>query len=1014
PTTWTTTPTHTHHTHTHTPHLPTYPFQHHPYWLTAPSAQDVAAAGLDPAGHPLLSAVAELPDGGTLFTGSLSLTTHPWLSEHVVHEAALLPGAAFVELALHAGAQSGCGLLEELTLEAPLVLPERGALRLQVVLGASDEEGRRTLVVRSRAHTSGEDDAALPWTAHATGALTSTPVAPAVPTTPATPAAWPPPQAQPLDIDDLYARLTDHGLAYGPLFQGLRAAWRQDGAVYAEISLPDGADAAPYGVHPALLDAALHTAFLTNGTDELLADGVLLPFSWGEVALHSRCATVLRARLSASGAGALTLTVSDAEGSPVLTVGSLTTRPVTSEQLAHAVGPRSPLHHLNWRPFALPDAAEPAPSTIEDLRWAVLGQDLAVSGPAWLAGLPAYDGVGAWRAAFTEGALAGPTPASAPAPVTAHEVVFAPCVSRLFEAPEGAPADGSRTLPAQSQRPEDSHQAADDDRTADAVHALTEHALRLVQDWLADEEIAAAPGETAGSGGLSARARLVVLTRGAVAVTSAPEEPVLDLPASAVWGLIRSAQSEHPGRIQLIDVDGTEESFAALPALVASDEPQVAVRAGRPLVPRVTRPERSGRRVGSEAGAGNAGPESADSGGTGLGDPGFADPGFADPGFAFAPEGTVLVTGGTGTLGGLLARHLVAEHGVRHLLLTSRRGPDAPGATELAAELTATGAEVTVAACDTADRQALATLLTRIPHEHPLTAVVHTAGALDDGVLTTLTPEQLATALRPKVDAAWNLHQLTANAHLSAFVLYSSAAGILGSPGQANYAAANTFLDALAHHRHTQGLPATSLAWGLWEQTSGLTGGLGDGGISRMNRGGLTPLATRDALRALDEAVACAGPTAVAAGFHAPSLRAQAEAGTLPPVLRELVRVPVRRAAGDGAGQGADGWARRLANMDEAERESTMLELVRSHTAAVLGHAESRNVAADQAFQDLGFDSLTAVELRNRLNTATGLRLTATLVFDHPTPAALARHLREQVTGHAAKTLPTTGSPART
>ncbi|WSB80316.1 type I polyketide synthase [Streptomyces sp. NBC_01775] len=998
PTTWTTTQD-TPLTLDLTPDLPTYPFQHQPYWLTAPSAQDVAAAGLDPAGHPLLSAVAELPDGSALFTGSLSLATHPWLSEHVVHEAALLPGAAFADLALHVGAQSGCGRLEELTLEAPFVLPEHGALRLQVVLGAADEEGRRALTVRSRPHTSGGDDA-LPWTAHATGTLAATPatVSTTAPVPAHAPAAWPPPQAQRLDTDDLYAQLADHGLVYGPLFQGLRAAWRQGGTVYAEISLPDGTDTALYGIHPALLDAALHTAFLangtdgllSNGTDGLLSDGVLLPFSWGEVTLHSGCATTLRAQLSVTEEGTLALAVSDPEGSPVLTVGSLTTRPVTPEQLAHATAPRSLLHHLTWRPFALPDGPEPVSSDSGGTRWAALGHDLAVSGPDWLAVLPAYDEVGTLHEALADGTL--------PAP----EAVLAPCVSRLLEAPGDTSTDGLRALTEQVEGAEQTTQAerAPSDHAADATHALTEHALRLVQDWLAHDEIpvpseaatgeaatgeaatreaasglaadpeeAADPGIATDPGMATEPARLVLLTRGAVA--AAPEESPLDLPASAVWGLVRSAQSEHPGRIQLIDVDGTEASFAALPALVASGEPQLAVRAGRACVPRVTRA--TGRPAADEAG-------------------------FA-PAPALALAGTVLVTGGTGTLGGLTARHLVTEHGARHLLLTSRRGPDAPGARELETELTALGAHVTLAACDAADRDALAALVASIPDQHPLTAVIHTAGVLDDATLTSLTPEQLTTVLQPKVDAAWNLHELTADADLDAFVLYSSAAGTLGSPGQANYAAANAFLDALAHQRRAQGLPATSVAWGLWEQGSGLTGSLDGSEISRMTRGGLTPLATRDALRALDEAMVCAAPTAVGAGFHAPSLRAQAESGTLPPVLRELVRVPVRRAAGGGAGQGAGGWAQRLSGMDEAERESTVLELVRSHTAAVLGHAEARNVAADQAFQDLGFDSLTAVELRNRLNTATGLRLTATLVFDHPTPTALAQHLLTQLTG---------------
>ncbi|HEX2315620.1 MAG TPA: SDR family NAD(P)-dependent oxidoreductase, partial [Thermomonospora sp.] len=346
-----------------------------------------------------------------------------------------------------------------------------------------------------------------------------------------------------------------------------------------------------------------------------------------------------------------------------------------------------------------------------------------------------------------------------------------------------------------------------------------------------------------------------------------------------------------------------------------------------------------------------------------------------------------------GALGSLIARHLVAEHGVKHLLLTSRRGEAAEGATELKADLTALGADVRIAACDVADRAALAELLTSI--ERPLTAVVHAAGVLDDGVLTSLTPERLDTVLRPKIDAAWNLHELTHD--LDAFVLFSSLAGTLGNPGQANYAAANTFLDTLAHHRHTHGLPATSIAWGPWSDGDGMAASLDATGQARIGRAGVVPIGGEEGVALFDTAVRSGRPLVVAARFDRAALRALD--GDVPEVLRGLVRTGGRRAA-------TGSLARRLTGVPEAEREGVVLELVRASVAEVLGHGTPDGVNTGQAFKDLGFDSLMAVELRNRLNTATGLRLPATLVFDHPTSEVLARHLTEELTGTAGEAAP--------
>ncbi|UOX89593.1 SDR family NAD(P)-dependent oxidoreductase [Amycolatopsis sp. FBCC-B4732] len=356
------------------------------------------------------------------------------------------------------------------------------------------------------------------------------------------------------------------------------------------------------------------------------------------------------------------------------------------------------------------------------------------------------------------------------------------------------------------------------------------------------------------------------------------------------------------------------------------------------------------------------------------------------------PAGTVLVTGGTGTLGARVARHLVTAHGVRRLLLVSRRGPDAPGATELANDLTALGAEVTIAACDAADRDALAELLAG----RTLTGVVHTAGVLADGLLTGLDPARLDEVLRPKVDAAVNLHELTRNMDLALFVLFSAAAGVFGTAGQGNYAAANTALDALAAHRRALGLPGVSLAWGLWAEASGMTGHLGATDLARMSRGGMTGLSDADGLALFAAAIARGETLAIPA-----RLDLSASNGPVPPLLRGLVRATRRAATTTASSDG--GLTSRLQTLPAAERDRRLLELVRDHVAAVLGHDTADEIEPGRSFAELGFDSLTAVELRNRLGAATGLRLPATLVFDHPAPAALVALLRTELFGAAAE-----------
>ena len=451
--------------------------------------------------------------------------------------------------------------------------------------------------------------------------------------------------------------------------------------------------------------------------------------------------------------------------------------------------------------------------------------------------------------------------------------------------------------------------------------------------------------------------RLALLTEGAL-VAAEGEDP--DLATAPIAGLLRSAHSEHPGRFALIDVDGSDASEEALGAALGSGdaEPQIALREGVALVARLAR-----------AGAEEAEPT-------------------VKP---IDPATTVLITGGASGLGALVARHLAEEHGARHLLLASRSGEGTAGAKELKAELQELGAEVVIAACDVADRGQLEELLAAIPSEHPLGAVIHSAAVLDDGMLDSLDPERLRRVMRPKVDAAWHLHELTAEIELSQFLLFSSSAGILGNPGQANYAAANVFLDTLAQHRSAHGLPATSLAWGGLAQESALTETLSESDVVRLRRLGFVGMRFEQVLELLDAARAHPESLLAPVAFDAAALRTRAADGTLPAILRGLVRVPARRATQTGS------LRQRLAGVPSEKHEAVVLELVRTHTATVLGHASGAEVEPDRAFQELGFDSLAAVELRNRLGAATGLRLSPTLVFDYPSARAVAGHLLVEV-----------------
>ncbi|MBC3988897.1 acyltransferase domain-containing protein, partial [Streptomyces sp. AC563] len=604
--------------------LPTYAFQRERFWLDAPAGVgDVGSVGLGSLGHPLLGAVVSLASGGgVLLSGRLSLATHEWLADHAVHGVVLLPGTAFVELVGQAGDHVGCGRIEELVLEAPLILPEHGGVRIQVEAGEADVSGFREVSVFSREEAAGDD---VPWTCHARGVLA--PMA-AADVAPFDFGVWPPVGAELVDVSGEYVRAAAGGLEYGPVFQGLRRAWRRDGEVFAEVELPEGERerAGQFVLHPALFDAALHAMGVSGGFAG--GSGSLLPFSWRGFVLEAVGATSLRVRLasadhgsgSGSGSGAVSVWVGDESGRAVASVESLVLRPVDADQLSAVGGvARDALFQVEW--------------------------------------------------------------VDAPGAVVAGEVAPGTQVVRVVSGGSGVVGE---------------------------VYGRVLEVWERVRSWVGDEGVV---GE-----------RLVVVTGRAVDVGGG----VVDLAGAAVWGLVRSAQSENPGRLVLVDTDDLEGVDGLLPGVLALGEEQVVVRSGVVRVPRLGRVP-----VPDPSGSGVFG------------------------------SGAVLVTGGTGVLGGLVARHLVARHGVRKLVLLSRRGVGAEGAVELRAELEGAGAEVVVVACDAADRGVLAGVLAGLPEGFGLSGVVHAAGVLDDGLLTSLTRERVELVLRAKVDAAWNLHELT-------------------------------------------------------------------------------------------------------------------------------------------------------------------------------------------------------------------------------------------------------------
>ncbi|WP_236710521.1 type I polyketide synthase, partial [Streptomyces sp. 150FB] len=1117
------------------PDLPTYAFQGQRYWLeTAVSSGDVSSAGLRSAEHPLLGAALPLADAdGHLFTGRLSLRTHPWLADHAVNGTVLLPGTAFLELAQYAADHLGCDTVEELTLEAPLVIPERGGIALQLVVGAAGADGSRPLTVHGRADDAPADQE---WIRHAGGTLAATRA-----TTGFTAHSWPPAGAEALDIDGYYGRMAERGFVYGPAFQGLRAAWRQGDTLFAEVALSEAQqeEAESYGLHPALLDAALQASGLGAFFDD---DEARLPFAWRGVSLLASGASVLRVRVHATGPDSVALAAADGSGEPVVTVESLVVRPLNPElfraarELPYVMGwPVLPLDAAGTHPapevFSV-DATTAHGATAQVL--ARIQQALAEDGAGTLviltraavattpdadvdlAHAPVWGLVRSAQAEHPDrfvlvdtdaasehlvaAAVATGEPQLALRDGTAHrprlvrasagDTLLPPAgdVPWLLGSTERGTLENLALLPA----PELAGPLADGEvrievRAAgmnfrDALNALgllpgepgpmgIEGAGVVTATGAAVADLAVGDrvcGVFAGCYGPTAVAdrRLLARMPDGWTFEQAASVPVVFLTAyrglvdlaglragesvlvhaaaggvgmaavqlarhlgAEVYGTASDSKWEATGlpadRLASSRTADFESAFHAstggrgvdvvlnsLTGELIDASLRLMPRGGRFIEMGKTDPRDPAQVAADHEGVRYQAFELMDAGPDrihqmltevlGLFERGVLTPlpvrtwdlrrapeamrflsqakhigklVLTTP-RALDPEGAVLITGGSGVLAGLVARHLVAEHGTRHLVMLSRSGgaPDVPGA------------EVRSLVCDVSDRAALAEVLRTL--DRPLTAVIHTAGVLDDGVLTDLTPERLGRVFRAKADAALHLHELTRGADLAAFVLFSSAAGSFGAPGQGNYAAANAFLDGLAQHRRAAGLPGQSMAWGMWTERSALTARVDDGDVRRMARSGMLPLSTERGLALFDSALSADLTAPVMVRVDHAALRRQ---DTLPAVLRGLVRGPVRRASGGAASGSSLGG--RLAAMPEHERQRHILDLVLHAVAVVLGHASPDLIETGKAFRELGFDSLTAVELRNRLTKATGLKLPATLVFDYPTPSVLVGHL---------------------
>ncbi|MEU4323551.1 type I polyketide synthase, partial [Nocardia fluminea] len=700
-------------------------------------------------------------------------------------------------------------------------------------------------------------------------------------------AVWPPTEATPIDVALGYDRLAAQRIEYGDAFRAVQAVWATDLDVYAEVRLSTETrqDVDGYLIHPALLDAAVHS--LAVGVVDTNNDETALPYAWSELRLgDARGLDTLRVHGRRTGEDVWSILLFDTHDRFVASIGSLMTRPMDTETLSSSSGSQlDRLYQLDWIETEVPSGADTGKVWIVD--------DADTRSAIERSGTPC--------SSLQDGdAIAGSKDGSTFVIRTIHP--------------------GSGTL----------HESS---------YQLACTVLELLKQWVAIDQ--------------SEYSRLVVLTKNAVSVHSVSDD--IDPASSAAWGMVRSAQSEYGERFVLVDTDGEEKSLRSLAAAVSSGESQIAIRAGKCYIPRVARAE---------------------------------SPAVELPDFG----GTALITGGTGTLGAAVARHLVRHHHIPSVILVSRSGLAASGAPELRHELLDAGAQfVEIIDCDISDREAMSNALGKAPSEFPVGLIVHAAGVLADSAIASMTSDDIATVFAPKVEAAHTLYELANDLDEPSVVFFSSVAGILGGAGQGNYAAANAFLDALATRGRKNGMAVVSLAWGLWAQGSGMTGHLSDNDLSRIKRLGIEPLAQDEGLRLFDLALRSENAALVPIKL---STSRPTDLHGVPSVLRSQFATKHRIARGRDIQPPQDMPPHGLAGASAKERKDALVTTVLEAVSTVLGYRLSE-VKLDKTtrFSELGLDSLTAIEFRNRLKSETGLTLPSTLIFDYPTPVDVAEFI---------------------
>ncbi|MCI3928183.1 type I polyketide synthase [Streptomyces sp. AN091965] len=1025
--------------------VPTYAFQRQRFWLGELPAGPAAVTARQPAhGHPWFDAITTLAgSGGYLFTGRLTLDDCPWLADHVVSGHVYVPGAGLTDAALFAARTAGADAVADLTLLEPVVLLPGRALRIQATVGEPDAHGRRPFAFYSQPE---DTDEPLIWQQHVSGECATRACDGA--TMPPDIDDWPVPDARALDIEAFYGRALANGLDYGPAFRGLRELACRDGVYYARVSLPGALDPADHGLHPSLFDAALQV--VVAGLMKAGAPpGPLVPFIWSDVELCRAAGRELTVRVSFESGGdedlaPATVWLADPAGHLVARIGRLKFQ--RGRRRGHPFA-----EHLYRVAFArlhpVAETSDPAGTLVvgDAELGAGLGADVVPDLDALLKRLDVE--------ADTPRRLLFALPDRASAQEHAAQRSAAEALRTLQACFGDARLQGTELV----WITRDAVSSSPDDQVGNWAHAAVwgmvrtarteqpERVLRLIDldPGTPDLPLLARVIETKDEPECVLRGETAHVPR---ARPTVEEVDALVLPDEAGWHL----RQREDDQLDIIAAPHDE----GVPEPVAPWEVRVEVRAAR-MSPQHTQvlefagivtevgsgvtSVHAGDRVSGGA-AGALGHQIRVSGATlrpmpanltfvqAAADSSAPDPRQDKGSFtaydvrdapyalrhaqqtaahksvltlprALDPDGTVLITGGLGELGRALAAHLVRAHGARRLVLLSRRGGSTPEASSFVRELRAAGAErVDLIAGDAADRTALAGVLAGIHPSHPLTAVFHLAGVLDDGLVEGFTAERLHRVMAPKVQGARWLDELTERLDLAAFVLFSSAAGTLGTAGQSGYAAANATLDALAANRRKRGLAGLSLAFGLWEQAGvGMTAHLGKADLGRLRRQGIGALTLTEGLHALDVALARPEAQLMPVHLELASLRHALGDGQTPPLLRDLLRRTTEGHRAE-APETAQSLGTRLADASEAERPALLLDLVRSEVADVLGLPGPDSVPTDRALRSLGIDSLTMVQLRKRLAKRLNTTLPATLVFDYPTAEAIAGLLLHDVT----------------